>query len=443
MLSAWANPVRLLPSLFLVGIAIGTVLLWLPVSHHPRDGSAFAPAVFTSTSAVTVTGLTTVDTGSYWTPFGQGVILALIQVGGFGIMTLATILALVVGGRLGLRTRLVAQAELHAVNLGEVRPLLRRVATTMFVFEVVIAAVLTLRFRLAYDHDASTAAWHGVFYAVSSFNNAGFALASDSLAGYTGDAWVILPIVVAVFAGAVGFPVLAELLKCWRRPSVWTIHTRLTVSGSIGLLVAGTLTFLLAEWHNAGTLGPMGLWDKVVTGVEAGVMPRSGGLSSVDYGQARPETLGISTIMMFIGGGSASTAGGIKVTTFLLLAYVMLAEVRGDQEVTIGKRSIGPGTLRTALTIALFAVMLVVLATLVILPMTSLSLQEVLFECTSAFGTVGLSTGITGTLPYPAQGVLMLLMFLGRVGPITAASALALRRRPRRYHLPEERPIIG
>lgn len=434
---------RLLPSVFLVGIAIGTVLLLLPISRRGPGAAEFMPALFTSVSAATVTGLTNVDTGTYWTPFGQGVILALIQVGGFGIMTLATILGLVVGGRLGLRTRLIAQAELHALNLGEVRPLLRRVAVTMLVFETAIAAILTVRYRLGYFDDLPTALWHGVFHSVSSFNNAGFALTSNSLARYAGDGWIIFPVSAAVFVGAVGFPVLAELFNGWRSPARWTIHTRLTVWGSVGLLLIGAVTFMLAEWSNPGTLGPMSVWDKVVTGIESGVMPRSGGLSSVDYSLVRPETLGIGTIMMFIGGGSASTAGGIKVTTFLLLAYVILAEVRGDPEVTIGKRAIGAATLRTALTIALLAVMLVAAATLAVLTMTNLSLQEVLFECTSAFGTVGLSTGITGTLPYPAQGVLMLLMFVGRVGPITAASALALRRRPRRYHLPQERPIIG
>ncbi|MGH3425525.1 MAG: potassium transporter TrkG, partial [Nocardioidaceae bacterium] len=192
-MSAWTNPVRLLPSVFLVGAVIGALVLMLPVSHHDDGGSIVMPALFTSVSAVTVTGLVTVDTATYWTPFGQGVILALIQIGGFGIMTLATVLGLVVGGRLGLRTRLIAQAELHALNLGEVRPLLRRVATTMLAFEAVVAVVLTVRFRAAYFGDLPTALWHGVFHSVSAFNNAGFTLTSDSLIGYAGDGWLIFP----------------------------------------------------------------------------------------------------------------------------------------------------------------------------------------------------------------------------------------------------------
>ncbi|MDQ3156379.1 MAG: TrkH family potassium uptake protein [Actinomycetota bacterium] len=438
-----AHPVRLLPLAFLLLIAIGTGLLMLPFAHSGEGRGDFMPALFTSVSAATVTGLATVDTATYWTPAGQGIMLALVQIGGLGIMTLATMLGLLVGGRLGLRTRLIAQAEMHVISLGEVRPLLRRVAVTMLFFEGVIAVILTIRFRILYFDDLPTAIWHGLFHSVMAFNNAGFALNSDSLVAYAGDAWLIFPICIAVFVGAIGFPVLAELFKEWRTPDRWTIHTRLTVWGSIALLVVGSIAFMVAEWNNPGTLGPMNLWHKVVTGIEGGIMPRSGGFNSVDYADVRDETLGIGTIMMFIGGGSASTAGGIKITTFLLLAYVIFAELRGDPEVMVGKRSVSSATIRTALTIALLAVMLVATTTMLILTMTDFSTEDVLFECASAFGTVGLSTGLTPKLPYNAQGVLMVLMFIGRVGTITAASALTMRRRAPRYHLPEERPIIG
>ncbi|MET1037003.1 MAG: potassium transporter TrkG, partial [Aeromicrobium sp.] len=282
-----------------------------------------------------------------------------------------------------------------------------------------------------------------VFDSVMAFNNAGFSLNSDSLTLYAGDGLVILPIAFAVFAGAIGFPVLAELFKEWRTPDRWTIHTRLTVWGSIGLLVFGAVTFLLFEWSNADTLGGMSFWDKIVTGVEGGIMPRSGGLNSFDWGSVQPETLNIGVLMMFIGGGSASTAGGIKITTFLLLAYVILAELRGDPDVTIGNRSIGSVTIRSAIAIALLAVMLVTTATLVLMTLTDLGYDEALFECTSAFATVGLSTGITPELSASGQMVLIVLMFVGRVGTITAASAFVLRQRIPRYHFPQEQPIIG
>ncbi|MEO6604019.1 MAG: potassium transporter TrkG, partial [Aeromicrobium sp.] len=247
----------------------------------------------------------------------------------------------------------------------------------------------------------------------------------------------------AVFVGAIGFPVLAELFQEWRTPARWTIHTRLTVWGSFGLLFIAAATFILLEWNNPATLGGEGFGHKLVTGFEGGIMPRSGGLASFNWGEVRPETLNIGIIMMFIGGGSASTAGGIKITTFLLLAYVIWAELRGDPDVTVGARSISPRVVRTAITIALLAVMLVTVTTFLVMLMTDFDFDAVLFECTSAFATVGLSTGITPDLPANAQIVIITLMFLGRVGTIAAAGALLLRRRLPRYHLPEEQPIIG
>lgn len=434
---------RLLPLSFLALILIGTLLLLLPFARAEAGSADPVDALFTSASAVTVTGLASVDTSTYWTPAGQAIILVLVEIGGLGIIALATVLGLFIGGRLGLRTRLVAQADMHVVSLGEVRPLFRRVAVTMLGFQSVIALVLTVRYRSGYFDTWATSAWHGVFDAIMAFNNAGFSLNVDSITTYAGDETVIIPISAAVFVGAMGFPVLAELWTGWRRPSRWTIHTRLTVWGSVVLLVVGALAFLLYEWTNPATLGGLSWHDKLVTGVEGGIMPRSGGLNSFDWGEVRPETLNIGVVMMFIGGGSASTAGGIKITTFLLLAYVILAELRGDPEVTIGRRSIGSATIRQALTIALLAVMIVAVGTLVLLSVTPYDFDEVLFEVTSAFGTVGLSTGITPELGDGGKLVLVVLMFVGRVGTIAAASAFILRNRARRYHLPEEQPIIG
>lgn len=437
------HPVRLLPLTFLALILLGTLLLLTPFARSGASSPHFMDAFFTATSAATVTGLSTVDTATYWSPAGQVIVLLLVELGGLGIVALATVLGLFIGGRLGLRSRLVAQVDLHVVSLGDVRPLFRRVAVTMLLFQTVLAVVLTIRFRAEYFDDLPTALWHGVFNSVMAFNNAGFALDSTGLAPYAGDGLLIIPISVGVFAGAMGFPVLAELFREWRTPVRWTIHTRLTVWGSIGLLIIGAAAFLAIEWDNPGTLGSLSLGDKLVTGVEAGIMPRSGGFSSFDWGSATPETLDVGIVMMFIGGGSASTAGGIKITTFLLLAFVILAELRGDHEVTIGRRSISAATIRQALTIALLAVMLVATSTLAIMLMTDFGFEDVLFEAASAFGTVGLTTGITSAMPADAQLVLIGLMFVGRVGTIAAASAFVLRRRTPRYHLPEEQPIIG
>ncbi len=435
---------RLLPLSFLALILLGTLLLLLPFARAGEHSPDFMAAFFTSTSAVTVTGLASVDTATYWSPIGQVIILVLVEIGGLGIVALATVLGLFIGGRLGLRTRLVAQTDMHVVSLGEVKPLFRRVAIVMVSFQAVIAAVLAVRYRAGDYFDSWGAAlWHGVFDAVMAFNNAGFSLNSDSITRYAGDGLIIVPICIGVFFGAVGFPVLAELFSGWRNPSRWTIHTRLTVWGSVFLLVVGALVFLLVEWANPATLGPLP-WDhKLVSGLEGGIMPRSGGLNSFDWGEVRPETLSFATVLMFIGGGSASTAGGIKVTTFLLLAYVILAELRGDPQVTIGVRAISSAVVRTALSIALISVMLVTTATWTLMMLSDVDFEDALFECTSAFATVGLSTGLTPDLNGPSQVVVIVLMFIGRVGTITAASAFILRRRAPRYTLPEEQPIIG
>ena len=270
MRSMWdgiAHPARIVPLAFLGAVLLGTALLSLPISTPGPTRPPVLTAAFTSVSAVCVTGLTTVDTATYWSPFGQAVIVGLIQVGGFGIMTLATLLGLLVGGKLRLKSSLIAQAETHSLNIGDVRHVVRRVAVTMVAFEAAFAAVLTVRFRVQYDDTWAEAAWHGVFHSISAFNNAGFALYSDNLIGFVDDAWIIFPICVAVIAGGIGFPVLFELRRRWRTPREWSVHTRLTVYGSLILLVAGIGAFLALEWANGGTLGGLSLWGKVVGGV--------------------------------------------------------------------------------------------------------------------------------------------------------------------------------
>ncbi len=437
------HPARIVPIAFISAVAVGTILLSLPFATPGPERPPLLHAAFTSMSAVCVTGLTIVDTGTYWSHFGQAVILALIQVGGFGIMTLATLLGLMVGGRIRLTSTLVAQAESRTLNLGDVGSVLRRVAVTMLLFELVIAVVLTIRFRLAYDHDWASAAWHGLFHSVSAFNNGGFALYSDSITGFVGDGWITLPICIAVVTGAIGFPVLFELRRRWRRPGLWTVHTRLTVYGYALLFVIGTLAFLAFEWSNRATLGPLSLWEKTIAGITGGVMPRSGGLNNVDYSQITQETMAVNYVLMFIGGGSAGTAGGIKVTTFFLLGFVIWSEIRGERDTNIAHRRIGGPTLRQALTVALLGIAVIGAGTMTILLVTDLDLDVVLFDAISAFATVGLSSGIIPELPAAGHVTLMVLMYVGRVGTITVASALALKTRHHHYHLPEERPVVG
>lgn len=428
---------------FATAVLVGTVLLVLPLS---RAGSGSAPllvALFTSTSAVCVTGLLVVDTPSYWSGFGQGVILVLIQVGGFGIMTLASLLGLLVSRRMGLRSRLTAAAETKAVGLGDVRAVLAGVLRLSILFEALTAIALTLRLTFGYNEPLSHALYLGVFHAVSAFNNAGFALYSDSLVRFVADPWICLPVALAVIAGGLGFPVLFELRRQLRTPHQWSLHTKLTLSVTAVLLALGTLVVTGTEWSNPATLGALNTPARLLAGFFQAVMPRTAGFNSLDYGHMHESTLLGTDALMFIGGGSAGTAGGIKVTTFVLLFFVIYAEVRGDPTVKAFDRRIDHRVQRQALTVALLSVGAVVAATLALLEMTAFTTSQVLFETVSAFATVGLSTGITPDLPGSGQLLLVALMFLGRLGPITLVSAIALRERPYLYQLPEGRPIIG
>lgn len=442
--SPWRYPARVVPVAFLGAVAVGTALMMLPAARADPGHAPFVTALFTATSAVCVTGLAVVDTPTYWSPFGHVLITVLTQIGGFGIVTLATLVGLLVSRRLGMRSRLLAQAETAGLFGGNIGAVLLRVATVMLVSEAAISVVLTLRFWLTYDYPFGRAVWEAVFHAVQAFNNGGFALYPDSLVRFVGDWWICVPLTLGVFAGAIGFPVWFELAREWRTPGCWSTHTRLTVWGTVLLSSIGFLVFLTFEWSNPNTLGPLDGATKVLAAFTQDVMTRSGGFNSIDMGGMTTETIAVTNVMMFIGGGSASTAGGIKVTTFLLLAFVIWAEIRGEPDVVVSKRRIAEETQRQAVTVALLGVALVAGGTVGLIGLTDdVPFDRALFEVTSAFATVGLSTGITPSLPPSAQIVLVVLMYIGRVGTIAVGTAIALNTRRRLYRYPEERPIVG
>ncbi|MBP0446564.1 TrkH family potassium uptake protein [Roseomonas sp. SSH11] len=415
----------------------------LPVSRSGEGAASFLTALFTATSAVCVTGLIVVDTPVYWSVFGQVVILVLFQVGGFGIMTGATLLGLLVSRRLQLSTRLLAQAETRGLALGDIAAVLRLVLLVTITVELAVAAILTLRLRLGHGQGWGEAVWNGLYHAMSAFNNAGFSTFSDSVMGFALDPLILAPIMIAASIGGIGFPVLHELRQMPRQAARWSVHTKATLLGSAVLLLGGAVAVLAYEWGNPSTLGPFDPAGKLLGAVFHSVATRSMGFNAVDVGQMRPETISITYGLMLIGGGSAGTAGGIKVTTFLVLCFVVWAEIRGEPDVTAFGRRIPRGVQRQALTVLLLAVGTLAIATLVLLSVSTLPLEVVLFEAISAFATVGLSTGFTDDLPPAGQTVLIVLMFLGRVGTITVATGLALRSRQRPYRYPEERPIVG
>lgn len=436
-------PAQVIALALLAGLATGTGLLMLPVARAGRGGADLVTAFFTATSSLCVTGLGVVDTGTYWSGFGQAVMLSLSQIGGIGVMTLASLLALLVSRRLGLRSRLVTISESQTSGLGDVGRVLLRVASVSVTVEVLVAVPLAIRFATAYDEGLGRSVWLAVWHSVEAFNNAGFALFSDSFIGFVGDPFICLPVAAAIFLGALGFPVLFELRRELGSPSSWSVHTKLTVLGTSLLVPIGTAATLVGEWSNPDTLGPLDMPTKLLAAFFHDINARSAGFNSVDVGAMNEESWLVTGVMMFIGAGSAGTGGGIKVTTFLLLGFAIWAEVRGDREVNVFGRRVSSGSIRQALAVALLAVALVIGSSLFLMAITDLSLDVVVFEVISAFATCGLSTGITADLPAAGKLLLCVVMFVGRLGPITFASSMALRERTQLYRLPEERPIVG
>lgn len=438
------HPTRIVPLAFLLAIAIGTILLSLPLARAGAGtgGAPIVTALFTATSAVCVTGLTVVDTGTYWSAFGQVVILLLFQFGGLGIMTAATLLGLLVSNRLSLGRRLLTQAETRTMALGDVGKALRLILTVFVTVQLVTAVLLFLRLHLGYGEPLGTALWNGFFHAASSFNNAGFSRYPGGASHFADDVLILGPMMIAILIGAIGFPVIYELRRELRTPRTWSLHTKLTLTGAAGIMVVGVLMTLLFEWNNAATIGEMSAAEKLLNALFHTVN-RTSGFNSFDVGAMRPETLLVTDAMMLIGGGSGGTAGGIKITTFMVISLIVWTELLGERDTHAFRRRIPTEAARVALSIVLLSILLISLGTLALLSMTQFELGPVLFEAVSAAATVGLSTGITPQLPPAGQMVLVLLMYLGRIGAITAAAAIVLRSRPRPYRYPEERPIIG
>ena len=437
------RPIRLVPLAFLLVIGLGVSLLSLPWSTVSGERAPLIVSLFTSVSAVCVTGLTVVDTATYWSRFGQVVIMLLIQVGGLGVMTLAAAIVLSFRQRLRMRTREALATESRAVPGLRMGNIVGRIVVLTVFVEAAVSMILTARFFFHYDQPLGEAAFNGTFHAISAFNNAGFALFSDNLVGFVGDSFILLPIAAAVIIGGLGFLVCMELVERGNRPGGWSMLTRVTVVVTLVLLTLGTVLILAAEFGNPKTLGALPVNQRWSAGFFTAVMPRTAGFNVVDVASLQPESLYSTTVQMFIGGGSGGTAGGIKVTTAGVLAAIVWAEIRGRQDVVIGRRQVPRAIQRQALAVAVLAAAILVVASATLLRLSDFSAAAVAFEAVSAFATVGLSTGITAEFSDPAQMVLIVLMYVGRIGPLVFASALAFREGTSKIRVPEERMTIG
>lgn len=426
------SPSVVLVAGFAIAIAIGAFLLALPISSAAGAWTRPLDALFTATSAVCVTGLVVLDTGTYWSPFGHVVIAALIQVGGFGFMTGSTLLLfLLLGRRTGLRDRVLVQASTGVPELGDVTALVRRIAAFTLFSEVSGAIVLGIAFA-AEGADVGQAAWWGIFHSVSGFNNAGFDLTGgfQSLSGYVGNPWILGAIGVLIVLGGLGYAIVGDAVskRRWKRLA---LETKLVLGTTIVLIIVGALSIGAFEWSNPATLGGLPEAQRPLNALFESITLRTAGFSAIDTGALGEASLFVVMALMFIGGASGSTAGGIKVNTFSILLVAIVSTARGRPSAEAFGRRIQHILIYRALSVALLSIGVVfVVGLLLELTAPDASFVDVMFESISAFGTVGASTGITPDLPDPARIVAIVAMFIGRLGPLTLVLALTARARP-------------
>jgi Trk-type K+ transport system membrane component len=425
-----------------ITISIGLGLLLLPAAVQGPQAAGFRVALFTAVSASCATGMTVVDTGTTWSGFGQGVILTLVEVGGLGMMITATLLGAIAASRLGLHSRLTGLSTSGKVDLIMVRRVVLGSTLIALTVQILIFVILTLRLWLSYDYSLGRAAHYGLFHAISAFNNAGFSLWPDNVAGFSHDALVLIPLLLAVVLGGLGYPVLIEAMRV-RPLRRWSVHTRLTLVFTGVLIVVGPAAVLISEWRNPGTMTDLSTSSRILTGVFDGIAPRSSAFHTIDYAQADASTLLVMDLLMVIGAGSGGTAGGMKVTTVAVIILAVMAEIRGRPDIDVFDRRLTSGVLRQALAVSGLAAAVIGVFVLTLLEMTGDRLGEVLFDVSSAFGSVGLTTGVTRDLPPAGQYLMIAVMIIGRVGPIAVATSLALRPASRAFRNPESRPILG
>lgn len=441
------NPSQFLAMSFAAVILTGTLLLMLPISSATPEPLGFIDALFTATSATCVTGLVVVDTATRFTVFGEVVVISLIQVGGLGFMILATLVALLFGRKISLRGRLLLQESMNQLTAAGLVRLAREVILTTVVVEGTGAAILAARFWQPLG--PARAVYYGMFHSVSAFCNAGFDLFGTvsgpftSLTSWNSDPTVILTIGSLIVLGGLGFPVIVELVS-HRRGSHMSLHTKLVLTATALLLLIGTVGVFGLEFANPETLQPLGWRGKILGALFQSITARTAGYNSIGIGVMRDSSLMLLIILMFIGASPSSTGGGIKTTTFGVLVASVVATIRGYDDVEVHGRRVPTDLISKAIAVTALALSLVTGVTLILSVTENARFLEVLFETVSAFGTVGLTMGITPSLTAIGKVLITSTMFMGRVGPLTVFVALAqARRRTGGVRLAEEKVLIG
>ncbi|MCD1259768.1 TrkH family potassium uptake protein [Paenibacillus athensensis] len=446
------NPLlRLMPPQILVlgfaGIILcGTLLLMLPIATTGSGTLPFIDALFTATSATCVTGLVVVDTGTSFTTFGQVVIILLIQLGGLGFMTMSTLIAFVLRKKITLKERLILQEALNQGSMEGIVRLIRKVLLYSLGIEAIGAVLFTA--RLSFDLDFPKALYYGVWHSISMFNNAGFDLFGpitgpfSSFTSYANDFVMNVTAMSLVVCGGIGFIVISDLLE-FKRTRKLSLHSKVVLSMTAFLIVFGAIVIFVFEYTNTKTLGPLHLGGKVLASFFQSIAPRTAGPNTVDIGSLRQASQFFIIVLMFIGASPGSTGGGIKTTTFTILIGAMIAMIRGKEDIVIFRFRLAQNRILKAITLVMIALFLVIFVSMLLSTTEDAQFLKILFEVTSAFGTVGLSMGLTPALTVFGKIMISVMMFAGRLGPITLAYALQPKPEKELYRYPEGKITIG
>ncbi|KJB89362.1 ATP synthase subunit J [Paenibacillus sp. E194] len=440
------TPPRILVVGFAAIVLLGAFLLMLPISNADGIPLPFLDALFTSTSATCVTGLIVVDTGTHFTVFGQVVIMLLIQIGGLGFMTMATLFALALKKKISLKERLILQEALNQGSMEGIVRLIRKVILFAVCIEGTAAVLFSVRW--AFDLPLGKAIYFGIFHAVSFFNNAGFDLFGSvsgpfsSLTSYVGDPIINLVSMLLIILGGIGFIVLSDLVE-YKRTRKLSLHTKIVLTMTGLLIVIGTVVIFIFEFTNTRTLGSLNGWEKLWASLFQSVSPRTAGANTIDIGAMRQASQFFMVLLMFIGASPGSTGGGIKTTTFAILIGAVFAMIRGKEDIVIYRYRLAKDRIFKAVTLTLLSLFLVIIVSMILSTTEDHSFLMILFDTTSAFGTVGLSMGLTADLSDIGKVLLSLTMFAGRLGPLTLAYALGPKNERELYRHPEGKITIG
>ncbi|MBO1263427.1 Trk family potassium uptake protein [Proteiniclasticum sp. SCR006] len=441
------SPFKILAIGFLTVILTGAILLTLPISTQSGEVTSFLDSIFTATSAVCVTGLVVLDTGTYWSTFGQGVILTLIEIGGLGFMAMSTFFAMVLGKRISLRERLVMQEAYNTFSLQGIINHVRYML--LFTVSVQLFAALILMTQFIPVYGIGTGIYYGIFHAISAFNNAGF----DLLGGFTSitifneNKIILITLAIVINIGGLGYLVLREIIsgvRAKRKLKNFSLHAKVVLTISGILLTVGTIAMLIFEWNNPATIEHMSFGNKLTNAFFSAVTPRTAGFNSISNSDMSPAGKLLTMGYMFVGGSPGSTAGGVKTTTLGIVIFTLISVLKGRQDAEVYKRRISQSVVFKAMAIFMLGITIVIIGVM-ILSITEIgaSFETILYEVISAFGTVGLSQGLTPTLSSVGKVTIAIIMYLGRVGPLTVMLALAGKQEKINYKYPEGKILIG